>query len=236
MSKKYVLILLACFILLSADLRAGSCCPTGQKGISKYEINGLRLDSDDFIKLFDGETLNGWETLPGGRWKVVNGAIVGYQDKSERRHGMLLSQKIYTDFIVKLKFKSLKGNSGFYFRAKRVDSRLSVNGFQAEIDADGADIGGIYETAGRLWVSRVPPEKVKTFYKIHQWNEMVVKAIGKDTTVYVNGVKTVELKNDPGLTKGHFGLQLHGSQDMHVEFKDIEIHDLSDNMDYTALK
>ncbi|MBW8015356.1 MAG: DUF1080 domain-containing protein [Planctomycetes bacterium] len=229
MSKKIFLLLSVCFILASANLWADSCCSAGKKGADQ-------LDPDNFIKMFDGKTLNGWEVLPGGKWKVENGAIVGSQDKSERRHGMLLSRKTYTDFIVKLKYKSLKGNSGFYFRAKRVKSGVSVNGFQAEIDSGGADVGGIYETAGRYWVSRVSPEKVDTFYKKHDWNEMVIRAVGKDTTVYVNGVKTVELVNDPGRTKGHFGLQLHGGQDMHVEFKDIEIMDLSDDMDYTALK
>lgn len=234
MSKKNMLLLLVCFILVSANLRTDSCCSAGEIQICPSELKGLELDSNDFIKLFDGKTLDGWEVLPGGQWKVENGAIVGSQDKSESRHGMLLSKKTYTDFIVKLKYKSLKGNSGFYFRSERVKSGVSVNGFQAEIDSEGADVGGIYETAGRYWVSRVTPEKVNTFYKKHDWNEMVVKAIGKDTMVFVNGVKTVDLQNDPGRTEGYFGLQLHGGQDMHVEFKDIEIIDLSDNVDYTA--
>jgi hypothetical protein len=208
-------------------LSAAGCGTAGKKQTYQYQIKDLKLDQGDFKPLFDGKTLNGWQVLPGGNWKVENGAIVGFQDKSERRHGMLLSEKIYTDFIVRMKYKSLKGNSGFYFRSERVKSGVSVNGFQAEIDSGGADVGGIYETAGRYWVSRVTPEKVETFYKEHDWNEMVVKAVGKDTTVYVNGVKTVDLKNDPGRTKGYFGLQLHGRQDMYVEFKDIEIIELS---------
>ena len=234
--RKNILLLSACLILMSANLRAADCCLAARKNPGQFVLDGMELDSNDFVALFDGKTLDGWDVLPGGLWKVENGAIVGFQDKSERRHGMLLSKKSYTDFIVRLKYKSLKGNSGFYFRATRVKSRVSVKGFQAEIDSDGADAGGIYETAGRYWVSRVTPEKVGTFYKKHQWNEMVVKAVGRDTQVYVNGVKTVDLKNDPGSTEGYFGLQLHGGQDMHVEFKDIEIIDLSDNMDYTALK
>ena len=41
--------------------------------------------------------------------------------------------------------------------------------------------------------------------------------------VQINGVKTAELKNDPGRKKGRIGLQLHGGQDMHVEYKDIEL-------------
>ena len=236
MIKNKLPLLLLCFFLLFTNVKADSCKTADKKQPAQSEIKGLKLDPNDFIKLFDEKTLNGWEVLPGGQWKVENGAIVGSQDKTEIRHGMLLSKKAYSDFIVKLKFKSIKGNSGFYFRAQRVDSNVSVKGFQAEIDSLGREIGGIYETGGRAWVSRVSQDKVNVFYKKNDWNEMLVKAIGKNTTVYVNEVKTVELKNDKGLTKGHFGLQLHGGQDMHVEFKDIEIHDLSDDIDYTALK
>ena len=230
MTPKSVLSHCLCFSLLSTFALADKQQP------DQSEIKGINLTSPDFKKLFDGKTLDGWETLPGGQWKVENGVIVGQQDKTEKRHGMLLSKKVYTDFVVKLKYKSIKGNSGFYFRAERAKSKTSVKGFQAEIDADGKDVGGIYETSGRYWVSRPSKEKIKTFYKKHQWNDMVIKAVGKNTTVYVNGVKTVELKNDTGRTQGHFGLQLHGGQEMNVEYKDIEIIDLSNKVDYTKTK
>ena len=235
MVKRNSLAVLACLLLMTGTLMAANCC-SENKDACPTVLDGDKLYPGDFISLFDGKTLDGWQVLPGGEWKVENGVIIGSQDKSERRHGMLLSDKTYTDFIVKLKYNSLKGNSGFYFRAKKVKSRVSVKGFQAEIDAGGADVGGIYETAGRYWVSRVSPEEVSKFYKKHQWNEMIIKAVGQDTQVYVNGYKTVDLKNDPGSTEGYFGLQLHGDQEMHVEFKDIEIIDLSDDVDYTAFK
>ncbi len=236
MIKKNILLLLVCSLLQSTCVMADSSKTADKKQPAHSTIKGPKLDPNDFIPLFDGKTLNGWEVLPGGSWKVENGSIIGFQDKTEARHGMLLSKKVYTDFIVRLKYKSLKGNSGFYFHAQRVNHAVSVKGFQAEVDSNGVNAGGIYETLGRGWVARVPQDRVSTFYKKHDWNEMIVKAIGKDTTVYVNGVKTVELKNDNGLSKGYFGLQLHGGQDMHVEFKDIKIHDLSDDMDYTALR
>jgi hypothetical protein len=47
-----------------------------------------------------------------------------------------------------------------------------------------------------------------------------------DIAVTVSGVKTAELKNDPGKwTKGQIALQLHGGNDMLVMFKDIEIRE-----------
>lgn len=182
---------------------------------------------DQWESLFDGKTLKGWEALPGGEWKVEDGVIVGFQEKKEPLHGMLISKKTYSDFEIKLKYKAVKGNSGFYFRAKRVNHKVSVKGFQAEIDSDGKDAGGLYETLGRAYVVRVSKEKVKSFYKHKEWNDMTVRAIGRNINVIVNGVQTAELKNDKGNIEGYFGLQLHGSQDMDVQFKEIYIKDLS---------
>ena len=182
--------------------------------------------ADGYVPLFDGETLNGWEPLPGGEWTVIDGMIVGSQENTEKRHGMLLSEKQYGDFVVRLKYKSLEGNSGFYFRVQKVDHAVSVKGFQAEIDASGSDVGGLYETLGRAWVVQPKPEDVKKFYKHKDWNEMTVTAIGGNVTVTVNGVKTAELKNDPGAREGYFGLQLHGGQKMNVLFKDIAIKEM----------
>ena len=222
MVKQNVLLLLLCLLVLSADVMADSSDTADKKRSAQSEIEELGLCPDSLIPLFDGKTLNGWEVLPGGQWKVDNGAIIGSQDKTESRHGMLLSKKTYTDFIVKLKFKSIKGNSGFYFRAKRVPSKVSVNGFQAEIAPSGP-VGGLYETGGRAWVVQPSPAIVKKCFKPGAWNEMVVSAQGKSITVKLNGVTTAELKNDPGRLEGHLGFQLHGGADMHVEFKDIEI-------------
>ena len=183
--------------------------------------------ADDFVPLFDGKTLKGWSPLPGGTWQVVDGAIVGSQDKTERRHGMLLSEKRYGDFVLRLKYKSIEGNSGFYFRAQRVKHAVSVKGFQAEIDATGNDVGGLYETLGRAWVVKPKPGETKKFYKDKDWNEMVVTADGGNVTVTVNGFETAKLMNDPGPREGYFGMQLHGGQKMLVMFKDIEIKESS---------
>jgi hypothetical protein len=172
--------------------------------------------------LFDGKTLKGWHTLPGGKWEVIDGVIVATSASSESRHGLLVSDKSFGDFTIRLKFKALKGNSGFYFRADEVGGGVGVHGFQAEIDASN-DVGGLYETGGRAWVVQPSAEDVVTWFKPQEWNEMAVSAHGRRVVVHVNGRKTAELKNDKGRLKGHLALQLHGGQDMHVMFKDIEM-------------
>lgn len=173
--------------------------------------------------LFDGKTLNGWTAMPGGKWKVVDGAILGTSPKSERRHGILLSNEQFGDFLIKAKFRVHNGDSGFYFRAGKVKSAVSVHGFQVEVDTS-QETGGLYETGGRGWVRKPSKEVVKKRgYKRGEWTDLELRAVGGDVVVKINGVISSELRNDKGRTKGHIGLQLHGGQEMRVEYKDILI-------------
>jgi hypothetical protein len=180
------------------------------------------IQEEDWQPLFNHENLEGWNALPGGKWEVKEGTIVGTSPASEPLHGILLSDKEYSDFKLKVIYKAIKGNSGVYFRVKKVDHAVNVHGFQAEIDPE-KDAGGLYETGGRQWVVKPSAEEVKTWYKPDEWNEMIILAKGDHVVVHVNGYKTAELKNDPGLRTGHIGLQLHGGMEMEVIFKDIQL-------------
>ena len=182
----------------------------------------LPSPNQEWQPLFDGKTLNGWHTLPGGNWKVENGMIVCTSAKSEPRHGLLVTDNTYKDFELRIKYLAIKGNSGLYFRVKEVGGLYGVEGLQAEINPLGG-AGGLYETGGRGWVVEPDSADVMKWYKPGEWNTMTVTANGQSVIVQLNGYKTSEIHNDPGRTEGHIALQLHGDQDMLVSFKDIEI-------------
>jgi hypothetical protein len=179
------------------------------------------LAADKFTPLWDGQTLKDWHVIGKGEWKIEDGAIHGTHVKSEKEFSHLVSDRDYTNFTVRLKFKALKGNSGLYFRVAE-KGFSGVTGFQAEIDARN-DVGGLYETNGRSWVSQPKPDQVKTWLQADDWNDMTVSAHGGDIVVTVNGKETSRLKNDPGRAFGKFALQVHGGQDCDVWFKDIQI-------------
>jgi len=171
--------------------------------------------------LWDGKTFDGWHEIGKGSWTITDGAIHATHPRSEREFGHLVTDRTFTDFTVRLKYKAVKGNSGLYFRIEEKGAS-GVSGFQAEIDPNH-DAGGLYETNGRAWVVKPTPEQVKTWYKPDAWNEMTVTALGRNVTVHVNGVRSAALVGDPGRTEGRFALQVHGGQDCEVLFKDIEI-------------
>lgn len=156
-----------------------------------------------------------------GDWKVENGVIHATHSKSDKEFGHLVSDSGVTNCVMRLKYKAVKGNSGFYFRVEE-NGFSGVSGFQAEIDAD-KDTGGLYETNGRGWVVQPTADAVKTWFKPQEWNAMTVVAQGGRITVVVNGHKTAELLNDTGRASGKCALQLHGDQDVEMFFKDIEV-------------
>lgn len=185
-----------------------------------------RASAQTWTPLFNGKDLSGWHTQPGGTWEVIDGVIVGKSPKSEPRHGLLVTDKLYENFVLRAKFRVHAGNSGLYFRSEETDTAVAVRGFQAEVDATQA-VGGLYETAMRAWVKQSDPKLTNKIVSHGDWVAMTVTAINDDITVSLNGLTVTELLGDKDcLKKGHIALQLHGSMDMHVEFKDIAILEL----------
>jgi hypothetical protein len=175
-----------------------------------------------FKPLWDGQTWHGWHPIGKGRWRIEQGAIHATHPRSEKEYGHLVSDRSFTNFTVRLKFKSVTGNSGLYFRVEE-KGWSGVSGFQAEIDPQ-SDVGGLYETNGRGWVVQPKAADVKEWFKPGDWNEMKVEAAGDRITVYINGQKAAQLPDDErGRAHGKLALQLHGNQDVDVWFKEIEI-------------
>ncbi|MDP6636369.1 MAG: DUF1080 domain-containing protein [Phycisphaerae bacterium] len=191
-----------------------------------YEsAGGERKDpGDKMVPLMDGKTLTGWHTVGGGKWTVEDGAFVG-RAKNARLYGLLVSDKTFKNFIVSLNFKCLAGDSGFYIRTL-IEKPDKAKGLQVQVGLPGSGAGGIYESYGRRWLDKPTAAQEKKILKTDAWNKMTISASGGDVVVRVNGVKTAELKNDKGRPKGHFALQMHSGNVMHVMFKDIKIKEL----------
>ena len=120
----------------------------------------------DELKLFDGESLEGWE-WSNTVFRAENGAIVGANLKEPLdESGYLCTKEKYENFNLKLsaKFvtKDLNINGGISFRAKRVPNSNEVMGYQADIgylntaaiaqfsDFTPADTTGLYPLWGSL--------------------------------------------------------------------------------------
>lgn len=170
----------------------------------------------------------------GALSQVANGPWLTEQSseqplKENNQYGHLISDKRYKNFVVRAKFKSIKGNSEFFFRTEKVNTTAAVKGYQAEVEP-GNLIGSLYESGesgGRKWVVKSDPKLIQSIAKHGEWIQLEIVAMNDDITVSLNGVTVSQVLGDKKCSKeGHICLQLHAGNEMHVEYKDIAILEL----------
>ena len=88
--------------------------------------------------IFDGLTFAGWEGETNHIWRIENGVITGGSLLTTvERNNFLATQRDYTNFVLRLKFR-LAGtngfiNSGVQFRSQRVANSTEMAGYQADL-------------------------------------------------------------------------------------------------------
>lgn len=110
-------------------------------------------DDADFVSLFDGKTLKGWEgdtTL----WRADNGSMIGeiLPGKTLSANSFLIWQGGQpADFELKTEFRITEnGNSGINYRSERLDTiPYALRGYQADIDGKNTYTGQNYEERKR---------------------------------------------------------------------------------------
>jgi hypothetical protein len=190
---------------------------------------------EGFIPLFDGKDLDGWKVFDGKKdaWGVEDGMIVTKSGGG----GWLLTDKEYGDFEVRVDFKmSEGGNSGVALRAP-LEGNVSYSGMEIQLLDDVwhkknlKDLKPVQYTGAIYGV--VAPSK-DALKPVGEWNTIDITAKGRQITIVLNGVKTVDAnlddykaseKEHPGLKreKGHLGLQSHSNR---VEFRNVYVKEL----------
>jgi len=189
-----------------------------------------------FISLFNGKDLTGWTLVSkkGGGYEVRDGAIVC----AEGGGGNLLTEREFSDFILRLEFKLPPGgNNGIGLRAP-LTGDVAYSGMEIQVlDQDNEKYKGklqAWQHNGSLY--NVFPATADNLKPVGQWNEYEITAKGPKIKVVLNGktildcdISTVKdpeiLKKHPGLqrTSGHVGFLGHNDP---VEFRNIRIKPL----------
>ena len=207
---------------------------------------------NDFVPMFDGETLKGWEATPAKiapAWTVQDGMIVGNGDKG-RGYLTYTANKNVADLEMKFSYRFPgKGNSGVSIRA--IPDKTGRRDFQSyHADLGHVGIGGQvlgawdFHTPGRREHRCVRGDmlvigkddkptitSVKNGLKVSdikkgQWNDVHIIAKGNNFKLYINGKLSSEFTEHLPLAKrlksGMIQLQLH-DPGMVVEFKKIKL-------------
>ena len=159
--------------------------------------------------LFDGKTLNGWETHWANNWKAQDGALVC--DATER--SWLSTTSSFSDYILKLEFRgAAKVNSGVFLRSQK-EGQPHITGYELQIwdyQPAGYNTGSLVGSVKALPVKIIPD----------QWNSYEITAKGDHFVVVLNG-KTILDAHDAKHASGVIGFQCQ--KDNRIEFRNIKL-------------
>ena len=217
-----------------------------------------RPGGDGFANLIGpGNRIRNWsgdEKL----WSQKDGVLIGETDGSLKMN-RFLTWKAATvqNFDLRVKVRiSKRGNSGIHYRAmSRPDLGLDVvTGYQCDIVAGRPRHNGqLHEEGGRKILAHAgekvvadPPggQWVTGTFEVREvesgkWNEYRVLAEGNRIRQWINGHPTadfIDMNQNKQTFEGVLALQVHKGPPMKVEFKEIRIKHLPDDLPVLKLK
>ncbi len=218
---------------------------------------GAMADQDGFVSLFDGKSLRGWD---GDKlyWSVKEGAITGVTDGTLKMNRFITwKDSTIKNFDLRMRVKvSPGGNSGLQYRGKsRPDLGLDiVSGYQCDVVANNPLYNGmLYEEKGRRILSHTG-EKVVIApdgqpwvvghlpfqeFAPDQWREYRVLARGNHLEHWIDGYPTadlIDLDEKGRALEGVLAMQVHVGPAMQIQFKDIRIKHLPDDLPMISAK
>ena len=183
------------------------------------------------VEIFDGETLEGWQSVGSAKWRVADGAIVGGQEGDPKRSGILMTEDSFKDFDLSLEFmidEHGKYNSGVYLRHGPGERRQ--RGYQINI---GRGVAG--EPVGlhfKDWLDK--GDEHDQYRKPREWNRLRIVALGAHIQAWLNGHRIVNYTDpDPQpelIEAGVIGFQTYGAEghDGWVKLRNLKLTDLGE--------
>ncbi len=208
---------------------------------------------ENWIHLFDGESLNGWTVHSGfAKYRVEEGTIVGQAVKGSP-NSFLCTDREFGDFILEFEvlLEDPELNSGVQFRSQIAQQELAfwfrdeegkyktntipadrVYGYQVEIAAQQAGgAGGVYDEARRAMMPWWPGKDSKEgkVFLDGKWNSYRIECRGDSIRTIINGMVITDFRDALSLS-GIIGLQVHDvgndSTPYQVRWKNIRLQPL----------
>ena len=143
-------------------------------------------NSKEWVEMFDGTTLSGWNPVGDGSWEVKDGVIHGYSGKEG---GFLVSDGVFHNFYLKTQFKIIKeDNSGIFIRKSpdslgvTITDAIECNIYDFNGPSHAYSTGSV-ATHARAWYEMIDYE---------DWNEMEIFTENNHIVMFVNGTKSCE--------------------------------------------
>ena len=191
--------------------------------IKKFSIICLTLfinssySQSDWVELFNGKNLDGWEIKQGkANFEILPNGVIQGTSILNSPSTYLCSKSYFDDFILEFEVNVSTGlNSGVQFRSliNTNNPTKSVYGYQIELEANKSDrlwSGGIYDQSRRdfFLYPLADDHKGRGMFKNDSWNKIRVEAVGSVIRTWVNGTQCANLIDD-ATKKGFIALQIH---------------------------
>jgi len=207
-----------------------------------------QAEEGDFISLFNGQDLSGWDGDPK-LWTVEDGVIVGTCEGREHfPHNTFLIWRDGTveDFELRATVR-IEGdnNSGIQYRSRPLPERgeWAITGYQHDVHPAIEHMGMTYEERGRGIFGLngrnilVDPEGERWLVSEHEpvaadlteWTEFTVVARGNHLVHKVNGEITSQMwdyDEEKRALSGLVAIQLHSGNAHRLEIKDVQLKTL----------
>lgn len=173
-----------------------------------------------FHSIFTGTDLEGWRAPGNAAHFVATDGELLVVNSAKQKGDILKTEKEYADFHLKLDFKFGEGNidSGIFIRNDKEQIQIGISGsLKRDMTASPYIPGKGYP---------VEAEGVKKLLKLHDWNSMQVRAVGNTYTTWLNGKEVMTYESTSAAKKGPIGIQLHGSREMQIRFRNLQVAEL----------
>jgi hypothetical protein len=213
-------------------LLAALCCSAALLPIRAEEA---KKDTEGYISLFDGKSLDGWkaneEDKDGKVFTAADGALVV---KGGRAHLFYVGKDgkaSFNNFEFKAKVLTKKNaNSGLYFHTEYQAKDWPAKGYEAQVnnsfDKDPRRTGSLYAVQDQK-EKMVPDDEWFDYYIKVEGKKIVIKINGKVSAEYEEKESDTRQKGQDGrwLKGGTFAIQAH-DPGCEVHFKDLKVKPL----------
>lgn len=200
-------------------------------------------NADDWIPLFDGKTMNGWQASDNKTtWQVEDGALVTKGPRSHLFYVGEVNHHNFKNFELIAEVKTLPGsNSGIYFHTEYQETGWPAKGYECQVINSNPQVGpGEYvehKMTGSLYAIR---NVWKAPAKDNEWFIYRIVVQGKTIRTYINDELIADYtepenpfrpedKKGRLLSSGTFALQGHDPKSV-VYYKNIRVKLLPDNL------
>lgn len=203
----------------------------------------IGCNSDPWISLFDGESLEGWKASENtASWKIEEGAISTAGERSHLYYDGEVLDHDFKNFEFVVDVKTTPGsNSGIYFHTEFQEEGWPSKGYECQVINSNpvTDHGGYVEhkMTGSIYAIR---NVWKTPVSDNEWFNYRIVVRGKTIQTFINGMlaaeytEPAEIYRSSGMEErilgsGTFAFQCHDPESV-VHYKNIKVKPLPDDL------